>query len=63
MLEPISLGGRHVRGYDPRSPDRLTSYPLHRITSVLDLGPVEAAMADGAPALDGGGEWEDDPGD
>lgn len=63
MLEPISLGGGHVRGYDPRSPDRLTSYPLHRITSVLDLGPVEAAMADGAPALDGGGEWEDDPGD
>ena len=59
MLEPISLGGGAVRGYDPRERDRLISYPLHRITSVLDLGPVEIAdRADGFAAR-AGADWED----
>ncbi|MDR1999504.1 MAG: helicase-associated domain-containing protein, partial [Frankiaceae bacterium] len=44
VLEPISLGGGQIRGYDPRSPGRLVSYSLHRIASVQDLGPVEAAQ-------------------
>ncbi|MCU1688954.1 MAG: hypothetical protein JWN20_882, partial [Jatrophihabitantaceae bacterium] len=64
MLEPISLGGGAVRGYDPRSRDRLVSYPLHRITSVLDLGPVEAHLSTGGADANGGSArsgsaWED----
>lgn len=60
MLEPISLGGGAVRGYDPRRRDRLISYPLHRITSVLDLGPVEAPSENGALGSAGSLEdWED----
>lgn len=63
LLEPISLGGGAVRGYDPRSRDRLVSYPLHRITSVLDLGPVEAQLPGGADSGRGsarsGSDWED----
>jgi hypothetical protein len=61
MLEPISLGGGAVRGYDPRSRDRLVSYPLHRITSVLDLGPAEAHGAGSAAGTRR--DWEDGPSD
>jgi hypothetical protein len=62
MLEPISLGGGQVRGYDPRWPERLVSYPLHRITAVLDLGPTEAASPPVFTGDDAGGpaDWENE---
>jgi hypothetical protein len=66
MLEPISLGGGAVRGYDPRARDRLISYPLHRITSVLDLGPVEGHLGGGGGnggSARSGSDWEDVPSD